>query len=84
MTWRPLGEKLRQANEPAEKHQIDDIIYFRLDKCAKATFKRGWLVDSSNIELDVNTVIQDPEQEGTCRYLGISEGDGIKYSQMKE
>ena len=46
--------------------------------------KRGRLADSSNIELDVNTVIQDPEQEGTCRYLGIFEGDGIKHSQMKE
>ena len=57
MTWGPLGEKLRQANEPAEKHQIDDIIYFRLDKCAKATFKRGRLADSRNIELEVNTVI---------------------------
>ena len=36
---------------------------FGLDKCAKATFKRGRLADSSNIELDVNTVIQDLEQE---------------------
>jgi len=36
----------------------DDIgKEFGLDKCAKATFKRGRLADSSNIELDVNTVI---------------------------
>jgi len=38
---------------------------FGLDKFAKATFKRGRLADSSNIELDVNTVIQDVEKEGT-------------------
>ena len=38
---------------------------FGLDKCVKATFKRGQLADSSNIEFDVNTVIQDVEKEGT-------------------
>ena len=57
---------------------------FGLDKCAKATFKRGRLADSSNIELDLNTVIQDLEQEGTYKYLEISKGDGIEHSQMKE
>ena len=63
----------------------DDIgMEFGLDKCAKTTFKRGRLADSSNIELDVNTVIQDLEQEGTYKYLGVSEGDGIQHSQMKE
>ena len=53
-----------------------------LDKCAKATVKRRRLADSSNI--DVNTVIQDLEQEGTYQYLEISKGDGIQHSQMKE
>ena len=38
----------------------DDIgIEFGLDKCVKAIFKRGRLADSSNIELNVNTVIQE-------------------------
>ena len=63
----------------------DDIIReFGLDKCAKATFKRGRLADSSNIELDVNTIIQDLDQEGTYKYLGVSEGNGVQHSQMKE
>ena len=31
-----------------------------LDKCAKATFKRGRLAHSSNIELNVNNVIPGP------------------------
>ena len=36
----------------------DDMgIEFGLDKSVKAIFKRGRLADSSNIELDVNTVI---------------------------
>ena len=48
---------------------------FGLDKCAKETFKRGRLADSSNIELDFNIVIQDLEQEGTYKYLGVNEGD---------
>ena len=63
----------------------DDIgMEFGLDKCAKATFKRGRLADSSNIELDVNTIIQNLGQEGTYKYLGVSEGDQVQHSQMKE
>lgn len=34
---------------------------FGLDKCANAAFKKGRLADSSNIELNVNTIIQDLE-----------------------
>ena len=55
-----------------------------MDKCAKATFKKGRLADSSNIEHDVKTIIQDLEQEGTYKYLRVSEGDGVQHSQMKE
>ena len=59
----------------------DDIgMGFGLDKCSKATFKRGRLADSSNIELDVSNIIQ----EGTYKHLGVSEGDGVQHSQMKE
>ena len=57
---------------------------FGLDKCAKATFKRGRLADSSNIELDANIIIQDLDQEGTYKDLGVSDGDGVQHSQMKE
>ena len=56
----------------------DDIrMDFGLDKCAKATFKRGKLAKTENIELDVGTTIQDLEQEGTYKYLGVNEGDRI-------
>ena len=63
----------------------DDIrMEFGLDKCAKATFKRGKLAKTENIELDIDTTIQDLEQEGTCKYLGVNEGDGIQHAKMKE
>ena len=43
----------------------DDInMQFGLDKCAKATFKRGKLTETS-IEIDEATSIQEIDQEGT-------------------
>ena len=67
------------------KYFSDNIgMEFRLNKCANTTFKRGRLDNSSNIDLDVNTIIQDLNQEGTYKYLGVSEGDGVQHSQMKE
>ncbi|XP_031556859.1 uncharacterized protein LOC116293560 [Actinia tenebrosa] len=57
---------------------------FGLDKCAKATFKRGKLVKSTNIRLDTNTAIKDLDQERFYKYLGVTERDGIEHSTMKE
>ena len=63
----------------------DDIgMEFGLDKCAKATFKRGKLVTSENIELSDDTIIKQLDQEGTYKYLGVNEGDGVQHSKMKE
>ena len=63
----------------------DDIkMEFGLDKCAKATFKRGRLTKTNNVDLDINTVIKEIEQEGTYKYLGVNEGDGIQHTAMKE
>ena len=82
MTWSPTTNKRacwdHQIFQWRHRHGV------RLDKCAKATFKKGRLADSSNIELDVNTIIHDLEQEGTYKYLGVSEGDGVQHSQTKE
>ena len=63
----------------------DDIkMEFRLDNCAKATFKKGKLTKTS-IKFDINTTtIKELEQEESYKYLGIKEGDGIQYSQVKE
>ena len=55
-----------------------------LDKCANATFIKGKLTKTFNIVLNQNTTIKDLDQEGTYKYLGINEGDGIQHSKMKE
>lgn len=56
----------------------DDIgIKFGLGKCAKATFQRSRLTSMENIKLDIDSTIQDQEQEGSYKYLGVNEGDGI-------
>ena len=63
----------------------DDInMEFGIEKCAKATFKRGKLELTENIELDRHTVIRDLEQGGVYKYLGINEGRGIQHAEMKE
>ena len=63
----------------------DDIgMTFGLDKCAKATFKRGKLTQTTSLELDRSTIIKDLEQEELYKYLGVNESDGIQHSQMKE
>lgn len=43
----------------------DIQMEFGLDNCAKATFKRGKLTETSNIELGADTCIRDLEQDGT-------------------
>ena len=57
---------------------------FGLDKCAKATFKRGKLTETFDIQLDTDTCIKELEQENTYKYLGVDEGDGIQHAKMKE
>ena len=59
----------------------DDIkIEFQLDKCAKATFKKGKLTSTENINLGLYVIV---EQDSTYKYLGINEGDGIQHAKMK-
>ena len=54
----------------AVKYISDDTkMEFRLDKCAKATFKRGKKVQAEGIQLNDNQVIQDLEQSETYKYL---------------
>ena len=59
-------------------------MQFGLEKCAKASFKRGKLVKTSNIIIDNKTVIKELEQEKSYKYLGVNEGDGIQHAKMKE
>ena len=59
-------------------------MQFGLDKCAKASFKKGKLTKTTNVKLDDTCVIQELAQEGTYKYLGIDEGNGIKHAATKE
>ena len=47
------------------------------------TFKKGKLIHSQNLVIDINREIQELEQGKTYKYLGIEESDGIQHQQMK-
>ena len=57
---------------------------FGLDKCAKATFFLGKLLKVKYITLDTTTIIKDLEPEESYKCLGVTEGDGIQHSSMRE
>ena len=64
---------------------VHDIkMEFGLEKCAKATSKRGRLASTSNIHIDNSATIKELEQEGTYKYLGVNQGDGIQHAATKE
>ena len=46
--------------------------------------QKGKLTTTENIQIDLDTTIQQLEQEGTYKYLGVNEGDGIRHAKMKE
>ena len=67
------------------KQFSDDIgMTFGLEKCAKASFKKGKLAPTGNIEINDNTAKQELNQEEAYKYLGVDESDGIQHSKMKE
>ena len=66
------------------KNVSDDIkMEFGLDRCAKASFKRGKKVSAEGIPLNDNQLIQDLDQAETYRYLAIEEGEGVQHHKMK-
>ena len=67
------------------KHLSADIgIESGLEKCAKASFKKGKLALTGNIDIDEYTAIEELNQEGIYKYLGVDESDGIQHSKMIE
>ena len=67
------------------KQFSDDIrMEFGLDKCAKAAFFRGKFLKAENITLDSTAVFKDLEPEESYKYLGVTEGDGMQHSSMRE
>ena len=56
---------------------------FGLEKCAKASFKRGKKISAQGIPLNDNQVKQDLEQAETYKYLGMEEGEGVQHHKIK-
>jgi len=65
---------------------FSDVIHteFGLENCAKISFKRGNLVHSQNLVIDINREMQELEQGKTYKYLGIEEIEDTQHQKMKE
>ena len=57
---------------------------FGLEKCPKIPFKKGKLIQSQNLVIDINREIQELKQGKSYKYLGIEESEGIQHQQLKE
>jgi len=78
------GEELQKQIQIVKIFSDDIHMEFGLEKCAKIGFKRGKLVHSQNLVIDINREIQELEQGNTYRYLGIEESEGVQHQLMKE
>ena len=56
-------------------------MQFSREKCGKVTFKKGSLVQTKNITLEINTEISEVEHN---KYLGINQANGINQTIKKE
>ena len=66
----PLTNELNNTNFKnllsTVKQFSDDIgMEFGLDKCVKATFRKGKLTSTTPVELDIGTTIRDLDQDKT-------------------
>ena len=68
-------------NNNNNNNNNNNKMEFGLDKCAKATFKRGKLTETSDLQLDIDTCIKELDQEDTYKYLGVDEGDGTQHAR---
>jgi hypothetical protein len=62
-------EELRKEIQTVKTFSDDIHMYFGLEKCAKITFKKGKLIHSQNLVIDINREIQELEQGETYKYL---------------
>jgi len=77
-------EEIRKQIQAVKTFSDHIHMVFGLEKCAKITFKKGKLIHSQNLVIDINREIQALEQGKTHKYLGIEESEGKQYQQMKE
>jgi len=52
---------------------------FGLEKCTKITFKKGKLIYSQNLAIDINREIQELEQGKMYKYLGTEESESMQH-----
>jgi hypothetical protein len=78
------SEELQKQIQTVTTFSDDIHMEFGLRKCAKIVFKKGRLVYSQNLVVDINREVQELEQGNTYKYLGIEESDGLQHQQMKE
>ena len=50
----------------------------------KPVSRKGKLASTGNIIIDEYTAIEELNQEGIYKYLGVDESDGIQHSKMKD
>ena len=72
-------EELQKQIQTLKTFSDDIHMEYGLEKCAKIAFKRGKLVHSQNLVIDINREIQELEQGNTYKYLGIEESEGIQH-----
>ena len=58
-------EELRKQIQTVKIYSDDIHMDFGLEKCAKITFKKGKLIHSQNLVIDINRKIQELEQGKT-------------------
>ena len=76
--------ELEGTLKTVKKFSDDIVMEFGLNKCAKASIKKGKLSYTSGIKLNDGTIIRELEQEEVYKYLGVNEGSEIKQAMMKE
>jgi len=64
-------EELQKQIQIVKTFSDDIHMEYGLEKFAKIAFKRGKLVHSKNLVIDINREIQELEQEKTTSTLGL-------------
>ena len=82
--YEKYNNDLKDLLSPEKKFSDDIGMWFILEKCAKITFKKGLLVMSKNIILDINTEITKFEYNKTNKWLEINEVNGINHTTNKK
>ena len=67
-----------------KRFSYDIKMQFDLGKCTKVTFKKGLLLKSKNITLDLNIEITELDHNKTYKYSEINEANGINHTMNKK